>query len=240
MQIVLCDNHLLAAVKPAGVPSQPDSSGDPAFIDMGKEYVRARFQKPGNVYLALLHRLDRPTSGIVLMARTDKAAGRMAAQFRQRVPHKTYLAVVQCHRHPADEGRADNALRRRPNGGMETCAPDADGASPARLAWRVLARDPAAHTALLAVALETGVKHQIRCQLAALGFPVVGDFRYGPMGKPAHPVPVQDGRAILLHAARLSFPHPVRKEPVDLFAPPPDWWRPLVCEEIWNISRQMP
>ncbi len=219
------DNHLLALNKPAGLPSQPDDSGDPSLVDWGKDWLRAKYAKPGNIYLALLHRLDRPTSGIVLLAKTDKAAKRMAERFRLREVEKTYYALVEGADSLADEGGAEDRLEASGSGGMRI-ARGAAGAKAKRalLSWRVLARE-AGGRALLEIALHTGVKHQIRCQLAARGAPVVGDFRYGPKGAPARPDPVAGGRAILLHAGRVAFSHPVRGERLALSAPPPDVWK---------------
>lgn len=224
LKIAHCDNHLLAVDKPAGLPSQPDASGDPSLVDLAREYVRARFNKPGNVYLALLHRLDRPTSGLVLLARTDKAAGRMADLFRRRDIEKSYLAVVAAPRSPGD-GTLHDLLAPADNGTMKPATTGTKGAKEARLSYRTLAADAGSGTALLRIALETGVKHQIRCQLAQAGMPVLGDFRYGVRGSPAHPDPVANGHAILLHAHRVAFVHPVRREPTTIVAPPPDHWR---------------
>ncbi len=227
MEIRYLDNHLLAVDKPAGVPSQPDSSGDASLDELAKEYLKREFAKPGEVYLGLLHRLDRPTSGLVLMARTSKAASRMADQFRRRLVEKTYLALVECHAGPLAEARLENLLAPLDNGGMAVCraGEKKNGAKEARLSYRTLRRLAEGKRALLSVRLETGVKHQIRCQLAHVGLPVVGDFRYGPFGRPARPEPVEGGKAILLHAAELAFEHPVRKEPVRIEAQLPAYWR---------------
>lgn len=228
------DNHLLAAIKPSGLPSQPDASGDVSLIDLAKEHIRREFSKPGAVYLALLHRLDRPTSGLVLLARTDKAAGRMADAFRRRDVDKMYLALVECHSDPGPGRELADLLEPVGNGGMKIAARGGNGAKEARLGYRTLAVWGDGRRALLAVKLETGVKHQIRCQLARAGLPVVGDFRYGPGGKPARPTPVADGHAVLLHAWKLGFVHPVRKEAMELSAPPPGHWRSFLTEMSLN------
>lgn len=225
LRFIYEDNHLLAADKPAGLPSQPDASGDPALDELAREYLRVTHRKPGEAYLGLLHRLDRPTSGAVIMAKTGKAAARMAESFRRREVRKTYLALVECRARPADEGECADWLVPGKNGGMETRRSRTDGAKEARLRYRLVGCGDGA--ALLSVDLITGVKHQIRCQLAALGMPVVGDHRYGPGGKPAHPRPVLGGRGILLHAWRVDFVHPVRKEPLAIVAAPPEYWRPF-------------
>ncbi|MDR0363111.1 MAG: RNA pseudouridine synthase [Planctomycetota bacterium] len=229
--LVYADNHLLAADKPAGTPSQPDASGDPALSELAKEWLRREYAKPGNVYLALLHRLDRPVSGLVLMARTDKAAGRMAAAFRDRKIVKRYLAIVQCHGAPRPGAELEDLLAPRNGGGMETTrSRKRAGAKTARLKYAVLARSANGKYALLSVLLGTGVKHQIRVQLANIGLPLVGDFRYGAFGRPARPEPVPGGGAILLHAARLAFDHPVGKGRMTLTAPTPGHWRQWLAQ----------
>lgn len=227
--IIYEDNHLLIVDKPAGLPSQPDDSGDPSLDEEAKKYIRETYRKPGNVYLALTHRLDRPTSGLVVLAKTSKAAARMAELFRTRALEKQYLALIDCHAAPKSEDRLKDMLEPAPNGGMRIAS---EGTSVsggkkerrAELAFKTTWRSPDRKRALLVVQLLTGVKHQIRCQLAWRGLPVVGDFRYGPFGRVARPEPVQGGRAILLHAARLEFEHPVGKKPMTLEAPLPTYW----------------
>ncbi len=215
----------MAVNKPGGVPSQPDASGDRPLDAMVREWLRVAFAKRGKVYLALLHRLDRPTSGVVLLSRTEKAAGRMAELFRRREIAKTYLAVVETAAGLAREGELVNYLEPAGNGGMRLVERKTAAAREARLGYRVLAESPAAGRALLEVDLQTGVKHQIRCQLAGAGWPVVGDFRYGAFGGLARPEAVFGGRAILLHAWRVGFVHPVRREALSITAPLPGYWR---------------
>ncbi|MCD8350797.1 MAG: RluA family pseudouridine synthase [Planctomycetaceae bacterium] len=228
LRIIYEDNHLLAVDKPAGLPSQPDSSGDPSLDVLAKDYLRHRYNKPGDVYLGLLHRLDRPTSGVVLMARTGKAATRMADLFRRREVEKSYLAVVQAAAQPPAQAQCRNWLTQGENGSMVAGTEKSDRAREARLTYSLIAHDAAAGLALLAVDLQTGVKHQIRSQLAAAGMPIVGDFRYGFPGKIARPQPVCGGRAILLHARRAGFIHPVKREPVRISAPLPAYWHGFV------------
>lgn len=235
MQFLFEDNHLLAAMKPSGVPSQPDASGDASLDELAKAYLKEKYSKPGAVYLGLLHRLDRPTSGIVLMARTEKAASRMSDQFRKREVTKTYLAVVECApgREPAREAELVHWLEPTGNGGMKISGAKRAGARDARearLRYRRIGASGDGRYALLEIDLLTGVKHQIRCQLAAAGCPVVGDFRYGIAGAPARPEPVLGGRAVLLHARRIGFVHPVRREPMEIVAAPPPYWRGYVPE----------
>lgn len=219
------DNHLLVADKPSGMPSQPDASGDRSLDVAAKDYLRRKYDKPGEVYLGLLHRLDRPTSGVVLMARTGKAAGRMADLFRRREIEKRYLALVECHAEPKGTEALRTLLVPAGNGGMTVSKGKSEGVREARLSYRLLGRSANGRRALLEVNLETGVKHQIRCQLAWAGLPVVGDFRYGASGEVARPEPVAGGRAVLLHAWRVRFVHPVRREELAIAAPVPGHWR---------------
>lgn len=229
------DNHLLVVDKPAGMPSQPDSSGDISLDAAAREYLRLKYAKPGEAYLGLLHRLDRPTSGVVVLAKTGKAAGRMADMFRRRAVDKLYLALTECHAPPEKEARFRDVLAPLANGGMRVSAggsgKHADKKSrEAELFYRLSGMRADGGRALLLVNLLTGVKHQIRCQLAARGLPVAGDFRYGPFGEPARPEAVAGGKAILLHAFKVAFEHPVRHEPVVIAAPPPDHWKPFLSE----------
>ncbi len=228
LRFVYEDNHLIAADKPAGLPSQPDSSGDPSLDVLTKEYLRTKYNKPGDVYLGLLHRLDRPTSGVVLMAKTSKAAARMADLFRRREVEKYYLAVVQAPVRPPDMDNCRHWLIQGGNGSMVAHPKRVDGAREARLSYSLFSYNEDMALALLMVSLQTGVKHQIRCQLAAAGMPIVGDFRYGFPGKPARPMPICDGRAILLHARHARFIHPVKRKPVEVTAPIPEYWHAFI------------
>lgn len=211
--VLYVDNHMLAVYKPSGLLVQGDRTGDACLLDLGKHWIKAHYNKPGRVFLSMVHRLDRPVAGVVLFARTSKAAGRLSAQFRERTVEKHYLAVV----HGAvgiDSGslvhhieRADRVSRVVPS---ETHA-----SQEARLRYRVLGVD--GQVSLLRISLETGRRHQIRIQLSHAGHPVVGDLRYG--GGPALP-----RRQIALLAHRLSVDHPTRDERIDLTCPIPRAW----------------
>ncbi|MCD8141334.1 MAG: RNA pseudouridine synthase [Planctomycetaceae bacterium] len=236
LRFIYEDNHLLAVNKPAGLPSQPDSSGDPSLDVLTKEYLRKKYNKPGDVYLGLLHRLDRPTSGVVLMAKTGKAASRMSDQFQRREVDKRYLAMVQAPIPPPESGYCRNWLTQGDNGSMAAHPRRIDRAKEARLSYELLAYNEEAGMACLMVDLETGVKHQIRCQLAAAGMPVVGDFRYGFPGKPARPLPVYGGRAILLHARSIDFNHPVKREGLRVMATLPEYWDGFLTSMVGDAS----
>ncbi len=219
LRILYEDNHLLAVDKPAGLLAQGDRTGDATVADWAAAYLKERYAKPGNVYIGLVHRLDRPVSGVLLLARTSKAARRLSEQFRAGQVHKTYLAVVEGE--VASAGAEERAwLGRAADGGGRTPAATAffPGAREAVLTWRV--RERARGATLLEVEPVTGRRHQIRTQLALLGHPVAGDLKYGARGGA--------GRSIALHAWRLVVNHPIGGAPLRLEAPPPpDWpWPP--------------
>lgn len=214
LRILHEDNHLLVVVKPAGLLAQGDSSGDVTLLDLCKADLKARFDKPGNVYLGLVHRLDRPVSGVMVLARTSKAAARLSEQFRGAQVSKTYRAVVEgappavegeLVGHLAAEGDRDGRTRWSP-------APF-PGSREAHLLYRVLAA--AGGKSLLEVRPQTGRRHQIRVQLASAGCPVTGDVKYGA------PVPLPD-RSVALHAWRLELTHPVGGAALVFTAPVPD------------------
>ncbi|WP_412068054.1 RluA family pseudouridine synthase [Rubrivirga sp. IMCC43871] len=221
------DNHLLVVSKPPGMLAQGDITGDTDVVTWAKAFLKERFDKPGNVFVGLVHRLDRPTSGVLALARTSKAAGRLSEQFRQRTPQKRYLAVVT-GRLP-DAGEAVDGLDD--SGTSVRVVPEGRGKR-AVLRWRTLAR--ADGRALVEVTLETGRKHQIRAQLAARGAPVVGDLRYGDGP------PFADGRGIALHGWSLAIDHPTRREGMTFTAPPPDAWRGLFDREIAGLVASAP
>lgn len=202
-EIVYEDNHLLIAVKPPNQLTQGDETGDLSLLDELKGYVKAKYQKPGEVYLGLVHRLDRPVGGLVAFARTSKAASRLSEQLRSRAMHRDYLAVVENGVTLPGEGALRDALQKMEADGVRIVPPETPGAQEARLRFRTLARK--GQTALVVVTLETGRKHQIRAQFAAHGHPLVYDMRYGHGER---------GQSIALWGARLTLLHPTRKEPM--------------------------
>ena len=216
LQVILEDNHLLAVAKPAGLLVQGDRTGDVTLLALAKAYLKQKYAKPGNVFLALVHRLDRPVSGVVLLARTSKAASRLSRQFRELAVGKRYLAVVEgippsgsrelvAHLAGGGDARGVTRAQREP-------FPDS---REARLVYTVTER--AANRALLSVEPMTGRRHQIRAQLALIGCPVLGDVKYGAAS------PSTD-RSIALHASRLEVTHPIGSESVVLEASLPSGW----------------
>jgi len=218
IEILYEDNHCLAVHKPAGLLAQGDRSGDPTLLEAVREYLRRRHGKRGRVYLGVVHRLDRPVSGVVLLARTSKAAARLAGQFRHGTVRKTYVALVESPP-PAASGILEHHLRKEPRTNRTRVARAGEpGARLARLRYRILATHPGG--TLVEVSPETGRPHQIRVQLAEVGAVIVGDLRYGSR----RPL----GASIALHASRLEFAHPTRREMVTVVAPLPQSWEVLL------------
>jgi len=216
------DNHLLVVQKPAGMLIQKDSTGDESLLDAARSYLKVKFDKPGNVYLGLVHRLDRPASGVVVFARTSKAAGRLSDQFRRRAVKKTYWALVKGK--PPRQGNLKNWMRR--DGVHSLIVSDKDGKM-AELSYRRLHSE--GDTSLLEIDLGTGRHHQIRVQLAHIGFPIIGDFRYGSKVK-------FPNRTVALHARSISVTHPVRSEAMTFVAPLESSWPKAIValQSEWN------
>lgn len=212
------DNHILVVLKPAGILTQGDSSGRMNLLDMAKDYLKVKYNKPGNVFLGLVHRLDRQTAGVIVFARTSKAAGRLSDQFRKHAAEKIYWAVVE-GAPEKDSGLREDYLAR--NGSktvkVESGRPDAQLAS---LSYKTLKKGD--KTSLLEVNLHTGRKHQIRAQLAESGTPIAGDVKYGSRTPPKND-------SIGLAAKTLRFTHPTTGEKLTFDKLPDDWpWLPLV------------
>jgi len=207
------DNHLLVLEKPACLPSVPDASEDPSLLDWGKQWVKETYEKPGAVFLGVVHRLDRPVSGIVLFARTSKAADRLTTQFRERTVEKTYLGVV-AGTELEGGGRVEQWLVKDAEANRVHVVTEGDeGARQAITEWRVLERRD--DLTLLELRPKTGRPHQLRLACKSLAAPLQGDLKYGA------PDPLPD-KSIALHAAHLAFDHPTRGERLELSAPLPE------------------
>lgn len=218
--VVYEDNHLLCVSKRPGEIVQGDKTGDEPMSEALKAWLKEKYNKPGNVYLGVIHRLDRPVGGLVLFAKTSKALSRMNELFRTGDVSKRYWAVVTA-RPPKHSDTLEQYLVRNESQNKSYVARQGaatPGAKLARLSYRLLASGK--HYHLLEIELHTGRHHQIRCQLAALGCPIKGDLKYGaPRSNP--------GGSISLLSRQISFTHPVSKEALTLTAPVPD-------ERLWH------
>ncbi len=211
LDVVYEDNHLLVVSKPANILTQSDQTGDESLHEMGKAYIKEKYQKPGEVYLGLVHRLDRPVGGLVAFARTSKAASRLSEQLRSHHMEREYLAVVQGADLPDEAALTDWLGKDGATGNVRVVTPGTPGAQEAKLRYRVLARHPQENTALVHVRLQTGRKHQIRVQLSHSGHAIVHDMRYGQGVR---------GETIALWGAVLRFDHPTQKVPMCFISQP--------------------
>ncbi len=218
LDVLYEDNHLLIVNKPAGLATMGAKAGEHSLLEVAKAYIREKYQKPGNVYLGTVSRLDEPVTGVTLFARTSKAAGRLAKQFREREVQKTYWAIVAGHPKPRRAELVDWLIKNDAHRRMEIAAKDTDGAQEARLTYDVL--EEFAEHSLLNVQLETGRKHQIRVQLASRSHAILGDGKY----KSGEPFP----SGIALHSRRLVVDHPTLYTPITITAPLPKSWRKWV------------
>lgn len=219
MEILYEDNHIIAINKACGELVQSDITDERTIVDEVKDYLKVKYNKPGNVFVGLPHRLDRPTSGIVLLAKTGKALERLNKMFSKRNSiNKTYWAVVN-KRPPKHTDTLEHYLKKNQDKNKSYAYPEpVPGAKYARLTYRHVASIERYH--LLEIDLFTGRHHQIRVQLGTLGLKIKGDLKYGfPRAN--------DDKGIHLHARKLEFIHPVKKSPVTIVAEPPN-------DKVWN------
>lgn len=217
MKVLYEDNHLIAINKDCGELVQGDHTGDPSLDEQVKSYLKKKYNKPGKVYLGVIHRLDRPVSGLVLFAKTSKALSRMNEQFKTKQIQKTYWAIVK-DRPEKEEDTLEAYLKKNEKQNKSyVYAKEVKGSKKSSLTYRLLSRSDRYY--LLEVDLHSGRHHQIRAQLAQMGCPIKGDLKYGfPRSNP--------NAGISLHAKELRFIHPVRKEEIKLQAPLPG-------EDLW-------
>lgn len=214
------DNHIIAINKTSSEIVQGDKTGDKPLSDIMKHYIKEKYDKPGEVFLGVTHRLDRPVSGVVLFAKTGKALARLNDMFKNKEVEKTYWAIV-ANKPQETEGRLEHYLvRNEKQNKSYAYTSEKPNSKKAVLTYKVLASSERYH--LLEINLETGRHHQIRCQLAVIGCPIKGDLKYGaPRSNP--------NGGISLHARKISFIHPVSKQPVEIVAPVPD------DEKLWKV-----
>lgn len=225
MQILYEDNHILIVNKAPGEIVQGDKTGDEPLVESLKRMIKQRDNKPGNVFLGVVHRLDRPVGGAVIFAKTSKALSRLNEMFRKGDVHKTYWALSRCAPEPA-QAELHHWITTVEKTNKSTAHPnEVPHSKEARLRYRTLARGE--RFSLIEVELMTGRKHQIRVQLSAIGSPIRGDLKYGD--KRSNP----DGSISLL-ARRIQFIHPVSGKEIDITAPVPDerLWRELEAASI--------
>ena len=214
MTVLYEDNHIIAVNKTCNEIVQGDKTGDTPLSEMVKAYIKEKYHKPGEVFLGVTHRLDRPTSGVVLFARTSKALTRLNAMFQTHNQiKKTYWAIVQGAPDKPEARLEHWLIRSEEHNKTYLAKPGAKDAKQAILSYKTLVKGE--RYTLLEVNLETGRHHQIRCQLAAIGCPIKGDLKYG--AKRSNP----DG-GISLHARKIEFIHPVSKQEICITAPIPD------------------
>ena len=230
MQVLYEDNHIIAVSKTCHEIVQGDKTGDTPLSEIVKAYIKEKYQKPGEVFLGVTHRLDRPTTGVVLFARTSKALTRLNAMFQSHeLIRKTYWAIVEKAENGKVKGENDEAIRlenylwrnEKQNKSFVVKAGTKD-AKRAVLSYRAIAQSD--RYTLLEINLETGRHHQIRCQLSAIGLPIKGDLKYGAKRSNS------DG-GISLHARKIEFVHPVSKLPISITAPVPE-------DTLWKALEQ--
>lgn len=215
LQVLYEDNHLLVIDKPAGLPTMGVAAGIDSAVARAAAYLKVRYQKPGNVFVGVVSRLDRLVSGVLVFARTSKAASRLSEQFRQHSVEKIYWAWIEGNLQVGQEQDLNHwVLKDEARHRMQVVGKEAPGSQEARLRFQAI-RTLQGKT-LISVELLTGRKHQIRLQLADIGHPICGDQKYGAQSR--------FPRGIALHCHRLTISHPTRKEPVTFLSPLPPYW----------------
>ena len=214
-RIIFIDNHLIAVTKPAGLLTQPDRNTDESLIDQTRQWIKEKYNKPNNIFLGLVHRLDRNVSGVVLFARTSKAASRLSKQFREGTPKKHYRAIV-LGKLKEEHTTLVHYLRKEKSLRATVFPRETPTAKRSELSYKVIYS--LEKKSLLEVSLSTGRFHQIRAQMAFTGHPIMGDVKYGA----PKPLPNQE---IALYAHKLVFSHPVSNEEITLTAPEPKTWK---------------
>jgi 23S rRNA pseudouridine1911/1915/1917 synthase len=212
VKVLFEDNHILALEKPPGLLSQGDSTGEPSLLDLAKDYIKEKYKKPGNVYCGLVHRLDRPASGIVILTKTSKALERMNRLMREREIKKTYWAITENFIGPEQKRLVHWLKKNEEKNRVNVFKKEKKGALRSELSLNLLGRIGPNH--LLEIDLITGRNHQARGQLAAEKMPIKGDVKYGYSKKNPRGI-------IYLHCREMKFVHPVKNEPITIVSKPP-------------------
>ena len=217
LNIIYIDNHLLAIIKPAGLLAQTDHTGGDSLLEKVRQWIKKEYNRPGNIFLGLVHRLDRNVSGIILFARTSKAASRLSKQFREGLPKKIYRAIV-LGKPGETRAKLIHYLRKEKSLKTTVFPRETSSAKRAELSYEVIGAFE--KNSLIEITLSSGRFHQIRAQMAFIGYPILGDIKYGAPGSlPNH--------NIALYACKLVFNHPVSNEEIILTAPEPEEWSKL-------------
>ena len=203
LKVIFEDNHIIVVEKKPNIPSQSDKTGDIDMLTLVKQYIKEKYQKPGNVYLGLVHRLDRPVGGVMIFAKTSKAASRLSNQVREKIFKKKYMAVVDGKFNKKEGTLEDYLYKDERNNISKVVNKEKKNAKFAKLDYEVLKYNELKDLALLKINLHTGRHHQIRVQLANSGHSIFGDQKYGNRGK---------GKQIALWAYELTIEHPIKKE----------------------------
>lgn len=224
-KVIYEDNHIIVVEKPPNIPSQGDKTEDTDMLTIIKEYLKEKYNKPGNVYLGLVHRLDRPVGGVMIFAKTSKAASRLSNQVREKVFKKEYLAIVD-GKPEKNKGTLENyLLKNEKTNTSKIVKENTPGSKYAKLEYEVLKYNEEIDLSLLKILLHTGRHHQIRVQLAGMGHSICGDQKYGTRGR---------GKQISLWAYKLTIEHPITKESMT-FTDIPEPIGPWVMMKDFNI-----
>lgn len=225
LKVIYEDNHIIVVEKPPNIPSQGDKTEDTDMLTIIKEYLKEKYNKPGNVYLGLVHRLDRPVGGVMIFAKTSKAASRLSNQVREKVFKKEYLAIVD-GKPEKNKGTLENyLLKNEKTNTSKIVKENTSGSKYAKLEYEVLKYNEEIDLSLLKILLHTGRHHQIRVQLAGMGHSICGDQKYGTRGR---------GKQISLWAYKLTIEHPITKESMT-FTDIPEPIGPWVMIKDFNI-----
>lgn len=227
LKVIYEDNHIIVVEKIPNIPSQADKTGDMDMLSFIKNYLKEKYQKPGNVYLGLIHRLDRPVGGVMIFAKTSKAASRLSDEVREKIFKKKYLAVVDGKIENHSGYLEDYLYKDERNNMSKVVSKEKKNAKLARLEYEVLAYHSAKDLSLVKVNLQTGRHHQIRVQLSNFGHSIFGDQKYGTRGQ---------GKQIALWAYELTIVHPVTKEQMTFYDLPETIGTWCILKEVEGLE----